>query len=253
MKGRIVAILMLSFGCVTLGYAQTDMSLPTGVRKLMSAYPDFVKGYADGKVRFSDGSEMTYDDGEEKSYEERMNRADLEDMFSISYDTAVWTPSYLYDPGRARCESFFRKMYGNSSSEVQSHLVRVDWFGQKISFTSVNGAADSLKAVAAELSQLPQSYRKYLSGASTFYWRKVRGMDRLSAHSFGIAIDINVKYSDFWLWSNPGKSEKDQIVYKNRIPREIVEIFERHGFISGTRWYHYDTMHFEFRPELLVE
>ena len=78
-------------------------------------------------------------------------------------------------------------------------------------------------------------------------------MDRLSAHSFGIAIDINVKYSDFWLWSNPGKSEKDQIVYKNRIPREIVEIFERHGFISGTRWYHYDTMHFEFRPELLVE
>ena len=78
-------------------------------------------------------------------------------------------------------------------------------------------------------------------------------MDRLSAHSYGIAIDINVKYSNFWLWSNPGKSEKDQIVYKNRIPREIVEIFERHGFISGTRWYHYDTMHFEFRPELLVE
>ena len=31
----------------------------------------------------------------------------------------------------------------------------------------------------------------------------------------------------------------------------IVEIFERHGFIWGGKWYHYDTMHFEYRPELL--
>ena len=32
---------------------------------------------------------------------------------------------------------------------------------------------------------------------------------------------------------------------------EIVRIFEKHGFIWGGRWYHYDTMHFEYRPELL--
>jgi hypothetical protein len=31
--------------------------------------------------------------------------------------------------------------------------------------------------------------------------------------------------------------------------RERVEIFERHGFIWGGKWYHYDTMHFEYRPE----
>jgi hypothetical protein len=36
------------------------------------------------------------------------------------------------------------------------------------------------------------------------------------------------------------------------MPRQIVDIFERHGFIWGGRWYHYDTMHFEFRPELLA-
>jgi len=28
-------------------------------------------------------------------------------------------------------------------------------------------------------------------------------------------------------------------------------VFERHGFIWGGRWWHYDTMHFEYRPELL--
>ena len=33
---------------------------------------------------------------------------------------------------------------------------------------------------------------------------------------------------------------------------EVVEIFEKYGFIWGGKWYHYDTMHFEYRPELLV-
>lgn len=27
---------------------------------------------------------------------------------------------------------------------------------------------------------------------------------------------------------------------------------ERHGFIWGGRWYHYDTMHFEYRPEMIA-
>jgi hypothetical protein len=31
----------------------------------------------------------------------------------------------------------------------------------------------------------------------------------------------------------------------------IVRVFERHGFIWGGRWRHYDTMHFEYRPELI--
>jgi hypothetical protein len=31
----------------------------------------------------------------------------------------------------------------------------------------------------------------------------------------------------------------------------VVEIFERHGFVWGGRWSWFDTMHFEFRPELL--
>ncbi len=37
----------------------------------------------------------------------------------------------------------------------------------------------------------------------------------------------------------------------NRTPREIMDIFEKYGFIWGGYWYHYDTMHFEYRPEIL--
>ena len=79
----------------------------------------------------------------------------------------------------------------------------------------------------------------------------MRGAKRLSAHSYGMTIDIGVNFSDYWLWKNPGKGETDKIVYANKFPLLLAEVFERHGFIWGGRWYHYDTMHFEFRPEIL--
>lgn len=39
--------------------------------------------------------------------------------------------------------------------------------------------------------------------------------------------------------------------YRNRMPQQIIDIFERHSFIWGGKWYHYDTTHFEYRAELL--
>jgi peptidoglycan LD-endopeptidase CwlK len=57
--------------------------------------------------------------------------------------------------------------------------------------------------------------------------------------------------TESFLWSNPGAKETDKIKYVNHIPKEIVKVFEKHGFIWGGRWYHYDTMHFEYRPELI--
>ena len=55
--------------------------------------------------------------------------------------------------------------------------------------------------------------------------------------------------SDYWRWSGPATG--GGVHYKNRIPMEIVRVFEKHGFIWGGRWSHYDTMHFEYRPELM--
>lgn len=107
-----------------------------------------------------------------------------------------------------------------------------------------------LRKVADEFSNYPH-LQKYLTQASTFYWRKVRGANRQSAHSYGIAIDINTSNSDYWLWKYPGKHETDKIGYQNRIPLEVVRVFEKYGFVWGGRWYHFDTMHFEYRPEII--
>ena len=224
--------------------------IPVGAQVLMEVYPDFVKGYQDGKILMTDGTTMVYDDKREKNFLQKLDDADIEDMFAFKYDLSSWTPDYMQDAGRSRCEAFFKKMYGATASQVQKHLIKVSWFGQQVLFTTVNHAADSLRAVAAELAKHPD-LKPYLKSSGSFYWRKVRGANRQSAHSYGMTIDIGVKFSDYWLWKNPGKKETNKITYANRIPHKLVEIFERHGFIWGGRWYHYDTMHFEFRPEIL--
>jgi len=217
--------------------------------RLVSAYPEQKLSYKEGNICFPDGTSLPFDDGQPKFFVQRLKHADLEDMLSSSYDT-VGTPGFQADAGRIRNEDFFKKMYGSSQAEVEKLLVEVEWFGQTLKMISVNGVANQLRKVAEELARYPE-LEPYLHQASTTYWCKVRKSDQLSAHSFGIAIDINVEYSNYWKWTNPEASETEKIGYENRIPLEIVQIFERYGFIWGGRWYHYDTMHFEFRPEIL--
>lgn len=226
-------------------------SIPDGAAILMKAYPDFIMGYEGGKLLLKDGSRMVYDDGRKKSFEQKLDDADPEDMFAFRYDRSGAQPEYLQDAGRSRCEALFKKMYGASPAAVERNLVSVDWFGQKVRFTKINGADKKLRAVAEELKAHPE-FKSYFKSEGTYYWRPVRGAKRLSAHSYGMTIDIGGNYKTYWLWSNPGAGETSKVKYENKMPMEIVRIFERHGFIWGGRWYHYDTMHFEYRPEILL-
>lgn len=228
----------------------TSAVVPLGAQALIAAYPQKIKGYADNQIIFTDGSKMQYDDGRKKDFDTMLDNSDIEDMFWCAYVDNGNAPEYLADAGRSRCDALFKKMYGSSAQAVQHTLVPVKWFGQTVNFTAVNGAADSLRAVAAELAKYPD-LKKYFQSSGAFYWRQVRGANRMSAHSYGIAFDIAVPYSDYWLWDNRNAKETSRISYKNRIPRQIVDAFRKHGFVWGGAWYHYDTMHFEFRPEIL--
>lgn len=219
-------------------------------RALMAAYPDQIRRMEDNLVVMASGEKLTYDDGKEKDFLGRLDNSDIEDMFYDVYGLPDPEPAFQFDPGRSRADALFKAMYGRSAAEVQKKLTGVDWLCQKVMFTSVNGAADSLRAVARELALYPE-LKPYLKSSGTFYWRQVRGAKRMSAHSYGIAFDIGVDKSDYWLWKSGSNDESKKVKYANRIPRRIVEIFQKHGFIWGGAWYHFDTMHFEFRPELL--
>ncbi|WP_456432102.1 M15 family metallopeptidase [Nitratifractor sp.] len=226
---------------------------------LVRAYPDFVAGCRGNRVLLTDGTSMRYDDGKRKDFQTLLNRPDLEDMFRFSYPRGPrgygHAPAKNHDPGRIRYEPFFRRMYGNSAAEVRRHLTRIRWLAGTlkrpyfVTVTRVNGVDRHLAAVSRDLDRLLRRHPEYLKYlypiGGTFKWRRIAGTRRLSVHSFGAAIDINVRHSAYWRWN------KGPYRYRNEIPLPIVEAFERHGFIWGGKWYHYDTMHFEYRPELL--
>jgi hypothetical protein len=220
---------------------------------LVRAYPDFL-GSHDGRVLiWKDGTRMPISDGRgNTSFEEKLRNPSLLDQLSIRYvkGPLAAPPGPQDDPGRFRNVAFFDKMYGDcSKGEVEKKLAPVAWMpkagGGSVRITTLNGVADRLRAVSEELDRLPPEIKKYaFPSAGTFNCRAVKDTGNRSAHAWGAAIDINTKFADYWLWAKTG-------AYRNQVPFEIVEIFERHGFIWGGKWGHFDTMHFEYRTELL--
>jgi hypothetical protein len=227
-------------------------------KRLPAAYPGELERIEGGVLVWRDGTRMPLDDGKgAKPFAEWLDHPDIEDMLAVPYpagDLAA-PPAKDVDPGRARNEAFFNKVYGDCrKGEVEKNLATVVWLpkktGQKLPFSKINGAAKALDAVSRELDELPAEFDVYLfPSAGTYNCRVIAGTTRVSAHGQGIAIDIALKHSDYWRNTAPGKD--GAYAYKNAIPMEIVRIFEKHGFIWGGKWHHYDTMHFEYRPELL--
>lgn len=233
-------------------------SIPPAAQKLINAYPNFISGYANNQIVFKDGAKLTWDDGiQNKTWQQVLDHPDLKDMFQQEYPKGELktAPAVNSDPGRIRNEAFFMKLYGSTKKQVESNLTTITWcpklVGQKIVVTRINGVDKQLMKISAELDTHPE-LKKYLTNiGGTFNWRNIKGTNRPSMHSFGMTIDINTAYSDYWQWACNCTAENTAVKYHNRIPQLIVDTFEKYGFIWGGKWYHYDTMHFEYRPELL--
>jgi hypothetical protein len=231
----------------------TQIRSNNNIQRLVDAYPDHLSHIEGNDLVWRDGTKMVIDDNKNYTdYLQLLANADIAEQMATPYPQGeVHTPpAHNSDPGRVRHEPFFRKMYGNSAAAVKANAVAVDWFGTSLLVTKVNGVDAKLRAVRDELLTKPHLKKYLVVPGGTFNWRIISRTTRLSMHSFGIAIDINTKFTDYWQWDKAQEGSPN-ITYKNKIPYEIAEIFERNGFIWGGKWYHYDTMHFEYRPELL--
>lgn len=224
---------------------------------IQQGYPDTVQSANETSIILKDGTSLPYRTSSSKtSWDEKINNADLETQLSQNYDAGgIDThPPYLFDPGRLRYQPFFQALYGKDKKAIEANLVTVEWptlkGSTKLRVNSSQGVDKKLFAIGQEISRLPQSERIWAEGACTYEYRSIKDTDRLSMHSFGIAIDLAPSKTQYW--KGEAQSETAKIGYKNTMPLSIVRIFEKHGFIWGGRWYHYDTMHFEYRPELLA-
>lgn len=232
-------------------------AIPEAASCLVRGYPEVLCGFeAPNTLVLCDGDRIPWDDGQTKTIEARFEAPDPEDMFVWPYpastDDGQWPPIPTTDPGRIRFERLFEAAYGNTPAAVAAQLVPIRWFGRTVRVSRRNGVAAHLRAVAADLGRLPRRFHRYFVQTSgTYNWRTIKGSAVRSLHSYGIAIDVGIEHSNYWRWVPGASRERAPPPYENRFPREVVEVFERHGFIWGGRWAHFDTMHFEFRPELL--
>jgi len=239
--------------CLLLATGVAAPPQETSLDVLVRAYPEFLVSHDEKILIWKDGTRMPVSDGRgDKSFEEKLRHPSILDQLSIRYVSGPLKrpPGLQNDPGRFRNTAFFDKMYGDcSKGEVQRRLTNIAWLpksgGGSVQITTVNSVADRLRAVSKELDGLGPELKKFtFPSAGTFNCRTVKDTGNRSMHAWGAAIDLNTKFADYWLW-NP------KVTYRNRIPVEIMEIFEKHGFIWGGKWGHFDTMHFEYRPELL--
>ncbi len=234
-----------------------EYEAPRRLSCLTAAYPDAIRSVeARGGawfVTFRDGREVPWDDGRDKGADERLTDPDLEDTVAQLYPAGRPTDPVAEgdEPGRARHPVLFANAYGDGERAVRAHLVDVPWPSSapaSVRFSSENGAADALRAVIASLSELPPGARQCLEPPiGSFSYRQIRGTERLSGHAYGIAIDLNISCGEYWRWQRPFRGRE-----QNRMPEAIVRAFEAHGFIWGGRWHHYDTFHFEYRPEFFA-
>ncbi len=231
---------------------------PRGLMCLPNWYSGTVKYRPDAGwgMELESGTFLVWSSGKKFDLDDEISEEspDLKDIYQPPYVTGPIVPvpltdAGIEDPGRARVQELFKATYGNTRDEVSQRLSKVRFFGLRYPFHE--RAADALRKVTERLQPQLKTNPKlkpFLTDiGGTWIWRTIKRSKHLSAHAFGIAIDLNVERSHYWRWTYRGQP----IIWRNKIPQEIVDAFEAEGFIWGGRWQHFDTMHFEYRPELL--
>lgn len=259
MKSFLILLCLFSFNTIASTYSD--------LQRLQKAYPNWIRSIAEDHIVWADGSVMAVKqanaDPEHPTLLDQLH--DQTYVSGIPHDSSAYRPQS--DPGRIRYEPFFLKMYGQNEDEIKKNLVTIYWLegifahAYPLEVTRLNGIDQKLIKISHQLEKLVAIHPEYLAylnnPGGAFYWRSIANTARLSPHSFGIAIDINADRSDYWQWDLlkqklPISENTFPLIYQNHVPWDIVPIFEAQGFIWGGKWAHYDSMHFEYRPEVIA-
>jgi hypothetical protein len=144
---------------------------------------------------------------------------------------------------------------------TESRLLRTEISG--FSVTVHERLSGPVSRVSRELTFLrksdPQvsSFMLQLAELNGYNYRYVEGTRSRSLHSYGTAIDLIPRRStgfSYWQWAMDKVPDWWTIPYERRWmpPAALVRAFERQGFVWGGKWLFFDTMHFEYRPEILL-
>jgi hypothetical protein len=162
-----------------------------------------------------------------------------------------------------RSEEFLDALlHARHRAGIESHLVTVDIVGFPVRVHELlAGPLAGVTAALETLRTMDPEVDAFLSGLAEmtgYNYRNVEGTPSRSLHSYGLAIDMVPRSyhggETYWLWATRRSPDWWTIPYEKRWmpPRAVIEAFESQGFVWGGKWIFFDTMHFEYRPEILL-
>jgi hypothetical protein len=157
--------------------------------------------------------------------------------------------------------AFQGKIYGGlTRKEAEANLARLTFLGKTLSvhrdiIPPLNRVEAAIREAAAEDGETA-AFLASIGQVGGYNWREIQGTERMSSHSWGLAVDIQPAEiggkSIYWRWERDRNSNWILIPLEKRWnpPDTVIRAFENEGFIWGGKWGLFDNMHFEFRPEL---
>jgi hypothetical protein len=149
----------------------------------------------------------------------------------------------------------------STRAETESRLVRVTFLGKN---TRIHQAIQEKLAIvedriqaAAKIDNTIQTWINNLGSLEGYGWRNIADTQARSYHAYGLAVDLLPKSlggkQTYWLWTSQYRNDWWNVSYNERYhpPEAVIKAFEANGFIWGGKWPMFDTMHFEYRPEVL--
>jgi hypothetical protein len=166
------------------------------------------------------------------------------------------------NPGAVRSPFYETLWQTRNRGEAFSQQQRITFLGWQAQvhrgiITPLN-RAEARILVLAENDPEIQGWIRNLQSITGWNWRNVAGSANRSSHSYGIAVDLLMKtqagMETYWQWTAAKGIDWRSVPIEKRQnpPAAVIRIFEEQGFIWGGRWPRYDTMHFEYHPELLI-
>ena len=158
---------------------------------------------------------------------------------------------------------FLDDLWSSSNrEEAWRQVTQVDFLGREVTVhNGIVGVLGRVEEKILEEAKTNTTVRQWIESLGTvdaWSWRDVASSGNRSYHAYGVAIDLLPRnlgvLETYWLWASQRTPEWWSIPYSRRYhpPEEVIRTFESFGFIWGGKWPNFDTMHFEYRPELFI-
>ncbi|MCL2801490.1 MAG: M15 family metallopeptidase [Treponema sp.] len=174
-----------------------------------------------------------------------------------------WTASRRQQSTIRRSSYFLDALWqAPTRLETENRLVRITFLGRR---TRVHGGIQQSLALVEEriraiarMDSTVQTWINNLGNLEGWGWRNIADTQARSYHSYGLAVDLlprNLgRRQTYWLWTSQYRADWWNVPYNERYhpPAAVISAFETYGFVWGGKWPLFDTMHFEYRPEILI-